>query len=201
MFRLEFLCHFYSKNIQRGNCAFSGGHFGCDLKYIYLTLNSLQKYISFTNFICLYDLIKMQTNIQIQISVFKSTVDTLYLADILDAILNFLQGPMISRVHYNNFDSIMTVSNAEEAQIFIQYKYMVKHIKSLKTIILAAMLDAILFFFFFFLTEKHELKTIELIPTKVVRKHRIFIHFIIFMDKLYSRTYVFSLFSTSWTPS
>ena len=53
----------------------------------------------------------------------------------------------LSRVHY--FYSILTVSNKEEAQICKQYKYMVKHIKSLKNIILAAMLDAILVFFFF----------------------------------------------------
>ena len=114
--------------MQRGNCVISGGHFGCDLKYVYLILTVCKKYISFTsNLICLYDLIKMQTNIHYQISVFKSTVDSLYLADILDAILNFLQGPMISRIHY--FDSIMMLSNTEEAQICIQYKYMVKHIK------------------------------------------------------------------------
>ena len=71
----------------------------------------------------------MQTNIHFQISVFKSTVDTLDLADILDAILNFLQGPMISRVHY--FYAILTASNTDEAQTCLQYKYMVKHIKSL----------------------------------------------------------------------
>ena len=37
---------------------------------------------------------------------------------------------MMSRVH--NFDSVMSVSNPEEAQIFIPYKYMVKQLKSLK---------------------------------------------------------------------
>ena len=94
-----------------------------------LILTACKNYtcISFaSNLICLYDLIKMQTDIHFQISVFKSSADTLYLADILDAILNFLQGPMISRVHY--IDS-MTLSNTEEAQICVQYKYMVKHTK------------------------------------------------------------------------
>ena len=50
----------------------------------------------------------------------------------------------MSRVHY--FDSIMLVSKTEKAQICISYKYMVKHLKSLKKTYLAAILDAILVF-------------------------------------------------------
>ena len=50
----------------------------------------------------------------------------------------------MSRVH--NFDSVMSVSNQKEAQIFIPYKYMVKQLKSLKYLTLAAILDAILGF-------------------------------------------------------
>ena len=78
----------------------------------------LAKYISFTSpLTSLQDLIKMQTNIQtniyFQISEFHSIVGNLYLVDILDAILNFLQGSIMSRVHY--FDSIMPVSYPEKS--------------------------------------------------------------------------------------
>ena len=86
----------------------------------------------------------IQTSIHIQIGVINFIVRNLYLVDIFDAILNFLQGSMMSRVYY--FDSIMLVSKTEEAQICISYKYMVKHLKSLKKSYLAAILDAILGF-------------------------------------------------------
>ena len=80
------------------------------------------------------------------------------------------------------------MSNPEEVQICIPYKYMVKQLKSLKkNLILAAILDTILGF----QTRNHELKTVELLPNKVVRQNSIFIHF---MDKLYNRPYVFSSF-------
>ena len=46
----------------------------------------------------------------------------------------------------SGFDSVMSVSNPEEAQICIPDKYMVKQFKSLKNLILAAILDAILGF-------------------------------------------------------
>ena len=75
----------------------------------------------------------MQTNIHCQFSVINCIVGNLYLADILDAILNILQCSMMAGVHY--FDSIMTVSYPEEAKICIPYKYIVNHLKSLKQIL------------------------------------------------------------------
>ena len=66
---------------------FSGGHFGCHLKYDNFTAC---KYISFNNHITSFqDSTSIQTNIRFQISVFNSVVGNLYLVDILDAILNF----------------------------------------------------------------------------------------------------------------
>ena len=72
----------------------------------------LAKYISFVSPLAsLQGLIKMQTNIQtnihFQISEIHPIAGNLYLVDILDAFLNFLQGSMMSRVHF--LDSIMSV--------------------------------------------------------------------------------------------
>ena len=94
---------------------FSGGHFGCHLKYDNFTAC---KNISFNNHITSFqDLIKMQTsiqtNIRFQISVFNSVVGNLYLVDILDAILNFRQGSRMPRIHY--FDSIMSVMKSRRS--------------------------------------------------------------------------------------
>ena len=103
MNHVVFLCLFYNKNIQKEKklcCCISGGHFGFYLKYNNYTAFK-KKYVSFNSPITsIRDLIKMPTNIQrnfhFQISVFGSIIGNPYLVDILDAILNFCQGSMIS---------------------------------------------------------------------------------------------------------
>ena len=74
----------------------------------------------------------IQTNIHFQIGVINSIVRNLYLVDILDAILNFCQGLMMSRVDY--FDYMISAPKSQEAQKCIPNTYMVhvKHLKSLK---------------------------------------------------------------------
>ena len=92
---MVFSCLFYSNNIQKEKklwCCFSGGHFGCHLKYDIIL--QLAKNVSFISPITsLQDLIKIQTNIQTNIhfpiSVIDFLVGNLYMVDILDAILNF----------------------------------------------------------------------------------------------------------------
>ena len=64
------------------------------------------------------------------------------------------------------------------------YNYMVKHLKSLKKILFwqPSWMSSLI------LIRKHKLKTFESIGNKIVMQHSIFIHF---MDKPYSRPYVF----------